>query len=46
MIVLSNEATRDGKGVAVKDNKFIGPPMVKMANSILRKSELIRNTGK
>lgn len=46
MIVLSNEATHDGKGVAVKDNKFIGPPMVKMANSILRKSELIRNTDK
>lgn len=42
MIALSNEAISDGKGVAVKGNKFIGPPMVKMANSILQKSEMIR----
>ncbi len=41
MIKLSEEAIREGKGVAVKDNKFIGPPMVKMARNILRKNELI-----
>lgn len=41
MIELSEEAVREGKGVAVKDNKFIGPPMVKMAKSILSKVELI-----
>lgn len=41
MIELSEEAIREGKGVAVKDNKFIGPPMVKMAKNILRKQELI-----
>ena len=31
MVELAEEAVREGKGVAVKDNKFIGPPMVKMA---------------
>lgn len=40
MLRLSEEAVALGKGVAVKDNKFIGPPMVKMAKSILRKHEL------
>jgi citrate lyase subunit beta/citryl-CoA lyase len=42
MIELSNAAVANGKGVAVKDNKFIGPPMVKMANNILKKHELIK----
>ncbi len=37
MLQLSEEAVALGKGVAVKDNKFIGPPMVKMANNILKK---------
>lgn len=41
MIRLAEEAQKDGKGVAVKDNKFIGPPMVKMAKNILKKHELI-----
>ena len=41
MIALSEEANAEGKGVAVKDEKFIGPPMVKMARNILRKHELI-----
>ena len=41
MLKLSEEAIVLGKGVAVKDNKFIGPPMVKMAKKILRKQELI-----
>ena len=35
MLSLSEEAQNMGKGVAVKDNKFIGPPMVKMAKNIL-----------
>ena len=39
--LLSKEAEALGKGVAVKDNKFIGPPMVKMANGILKRLELI-----
>ena len=40
MISLSEEAVREGKGVAVKDNKFIGPPMLKMAKAILYKHDL------
>ncbi len=41
MVRLTEEARAEGKGVAVKDNKFIGPPMLKMAQGILRKRELI-----
>lgn len=41
MVNLSKEAVLSGKGVAVKDNKFIGPPMVKMAENILNKHRLI-----
>lgn len=43
MIQLSDEAAKEGKGVAVVDNKFIGPPMLKMANDILEKNDLIKN---
>lgn len=43
MIALSNAAFAEGKGVAVKDNKFIGPPMLKMARKIVAKSQLINN---
>ena len=46
MIYLSEEAQKEGKGVAVKDNKFIGPPMVKMAKNILKKQELIELKAK
>ncbi len=42
MLQLSKEAVREGKGVAVKDNKFIGPPMLKMAQEILKKHKLIQ----
>ena len=37
MVQLAEDAIREGKGVAVKDDKFIGPPMVKMAKGILAK---------
>lgn len=40
MLSLADEAVREGKGVAVKDNKFIGPPMVKMAQEIIAKNKL------
>ena len=40
MVHLSAEAKAEGNGVAVKEGKFIGPPMLKMAEKILRKSEL------
>lgn len=43
MVRLAEEAVAEGKGVAVKDGKFIGPPMVKMARNILKKQELIDN---
>ncbi len=43
MIFLSEEAQKEGKGVALKDNKFIGPPMVKMAKNILEKQRLIKS---
>lgn len=37
MVALAEEAVKEGSGVAVKDNKFIGPPMVKMARNIIAK---------
>lgn len=40
MISLSQEAVKQGKGVAMKGTKFIGPPMVKMAEDILQKARL------
>lgn len=44
MVELAEEAVREGKGVAVKDGKFIGPPMVKMAKNIIAKYNQICNT--
>lgn len=41
MLFLADEAVSLGKGVAVKNGKFIGPPMVKMAKDILKKQNLI-----
>lgn len=41
MVRLSEDAILEGKGVAVKDNKFIGPPMLKMAKDIIAKHEKI-----
>lgn len=40
MIALSDAAFAEGKGVAVKDNKFIGPPMLKMARKIVEKDKM------
>jgi len=42
MLRLSEESVASGKGVAVKDNKFIGPPMVKMAEEVLRKHKMCK----
>ncbi len=42
MLKLSEEAVKMGKGVAVKEDVFIGPPMVKMATRILQKHELVK----
>ena len=41
MIDLATAAQHEGRGVAMKGSKFIGPPMVKMANKILAKQHLI-----
>ena len=48
MVQLADEAVAEGKGVAVKDGKFIGPPMVKMAKNIMAKHNQIewRNSEK
>lgn len=42
VISLCEEAKREGRGVAYKNNKFIGPPMLKMAQDILEKHELCK----
>ena len=36
------QAKAEGKGVAVKEGKFIGPPMLKMAEKILGKNRQIK----
>ena len=36
------EAEAEGKGVTVKGDNFVGPPMLKMANKILQKDRLIK----
>ncbi|MBO6523626.1 MAG: CoA ester lyase [Balneolaceae bacterium] len=41
MLKLSEEAKKSGKGVAIMNGKFIGPPMVLKAKSILKKHSLI-----
>lgn len=41
MLELYQEAARNNQGVAVKNGKFIGPPMVEMAKNILAKQTLI-----
>ena len=41
MVNLTEEAKAEGKGVSVKDGKFIGPPMLKMAEKILSKHRKI-----
>ena len=41
MIRLSDEAFRTGKGVAVINGKFIGPPMLKKAKDIMNKVKII-----
>ena len=46
MLRLSNEAEKEGKGVAAKNGKFIGPPMVENAKRILKKYNLVNNEVK
>jgi len=42
MLLLYEESRKEGKGVAVKNGKFIGPPMVLSAKKVLLKNNLIQ----
>ncbi len=41
MLKLADEAYKNNQGVAVVGNKFIGPPMLKMAKDVLKRKALI-----
>ena len=43
MVSLCDEAKSEGKGVALMNGKFVGPPMLKMAQNILEKQKLIES---
>lgn len=43
ILYLSSEAVKNGEGVAIKNNKFIGPPIVKMAENIIQKRNLMKD---
>lgn len=43
MVRLYNESQQEGKGVSLKEGKFVGPPMLKMAENILAKNKLIQS---
>lgn len=42
MLELAERAKQEDKGVAVYNNKFVGPPMVIMAKQLLLRNEIIR----
>ena len=42
MIAMVEEAEAEGKGVTVKGDNFVGPPMLKMACKILQKDKMIK----
>ena len=46
MLQLSEEAEQNGKGVAVLDGTFIGPPLVKSAKNVLYRAKLIESRGR
>lgn len=46
MLEMYQEAKNNNQGVAVKNGKFIGPPMVEMAKNVLAKQELIEKIEK
>lgn len=43
MLALCDEAKAEGKGVALMNGKFVGPPMFKMAQNIIAKQQLIES---
>lgn len=44
IVFLSEQAVKEGRGVAYMNNKFIGPPMLKMAKEVLKKAGMCRNS--
>lgn len=46
MLALAEEAKKEGKGVAIMNGKFIGPPMIAKARKILKKQELLNRKVK
>lgn len=46
MLSLAKEALKNNQGVAVKNGKFIGPPMVKAAEKLIEKQNLINKRNK
>jgi citrate lyase subunit beta/citryl-CoA lyase len=46
MLRLSEEAKKEGKGVAVMNGKFIGPPMVLAARKTIEKNEMVITRSK
>ena len=46
MVRLFEEAVEEGKGVAMKGNNFIGPPLVLKAKKIIAKNERIRKKSR
>ena len=45
IVFLSEQAVKEGRGVAYMNNKFIGPPMLKMAQDVLKKHDLCNMSG-
>jgi citrate lyase subunit beta/citryl-CoA lyase len=45
ILELSAQAEKENRGVAIMNNKFIGPPMVLKAKKTLSKHQLIKNKG-
>lgn len=45
MLRLAEEAKQEGKGVAVMNGKFIGPPIVLAAKKVLEKNEMVQAKG-
>lgn len=42
MLIMADQARSAGEGVAIINGKFIGPPMIKAANKVLAKQNLIK----
>ncbi|HET8858757.1 CoA ester lyase [Marivirga sp.] len=44
ILMLAHEAKKEGKGVALVNGKFVGPPMILSSQKILKKMDLINKT--